>query len=72
MVMSANIQDREHHKFKETTGGDTSILWSPASNLELDLARKHITGQRSLFFFGENDAIGTTYEDVWPKRTSDR
>ena len=32
----------------------------------LALARRHISGQRAFFFFGENAAVGTSYEDIWP------
>ena len=34
--------------------------------IDLDLARKQITGQRAFFFFGFNNSVGTSYEDVWP------
>lgn len=34
---------------------------------DLELARRHtINRQRAFFFFGHNDAVGTTYEDIWP------
>lgn len=37
------------------------------SNIDLDLARKIITGQRAFFFFGFNNVFGTaTWEDVHP------
>ncbi len=34
--------------------------------IDLDLARKQITGQRAFFFFGFNNSVGTSYEDIWP------
>jgi len=37
-----------------------------AAEIDLDFARKHIPGGRSFFFFGHNDAVDQTYEDVWP------
>lgn len=33
---------------------------------DLDLARRLVTGQRAFFFFGHNDAVGTSYEDIHP------
>jgi hypothetical protein len=33
---------------------------------ELDIAREHVTGQRSFFFFGFNNAVGTSWEDIHP------
>ena len=38
----------------------------PITNIDLDLARKHIEGQRAFFFFGHNDEVGTSYEDIHP------
>ena len=35
----------------------------------LDFARKHIPGGRSFFFFGHNDSVGTSYEDISPIST---
>lgn len=32
----------------------------------LDISRKHITGQRLFFFFGLNEDIGTSWEDIVP------
>ena len=37
-----------------------------APDTRLALARMHVPGQRSFFFFGENAAVGTAYEDIWP------
>lgn len=43
-----------------------AILVRPITNIDLDLARKHIGGQRSDFFFGDNNALQNgTFEDVW-------
>jgi hypothetical protein len=38
---------------------------SPAS-FDLSVARQHITGQRSFFFFGFNEDLDTGWEDIWP------
>ena len=38
----------------------------PIVTYDLASARKHIPGQRAFFFFGHNDAVGTTWEDIWP------
>lgn len=38
----------------------------PGTSFDLDAARIHITGQRSFFFFGFNDAVGTSWEDIHP------
>jgi len=35
------------------------------AEIDLDFARKHIPGGRAFFFFGHNDSVGTSYEDVW-------
>jgi len=43
-----------------------AILARVVSNIDLDLARKLITGQRAFFFFGFNDAVGTSWEDIHP------
>jgi len=36
------------------------------AHIDLDFARKHIPGGRSFFFFGNNDTVGNTYEDIHP------
>jgi len=36
------------------------------AEIDLDFARKHIPGGRAFFFFGHNDDVGTSYEDIWP------
>jgi len=36
------------------------------ADIDLDFARKHIPGGRSFFFFGHNDEVGSTYEDIHP------
>jgi len=41
-------------------------LTRPVTNIDLDLARRNITGQRAFFFFGHNDGVGTSYEDIHP------
>ena len=33
---------------------------------DLEYARKHIGNDRSFFFFGHNDDVGTSYEDIHP------
>lgn len=40
-----------------------------ATEIDLDFARRHIPGGRSFFFFGHNDAVGTSYVDIWPGNT---
>ena len=37
-----------------------------ANPIDLDIAREHNTGQRSFFFFGFNQAVGTSWEDIHP------
>lgn len=39
------------------------------ADIDLDFARKHVPGGRSFFFFGHNDSVGTSYEDIWPGST---
>jgi len=36
------------------------------ADIDLDFARKHIPGGRAFFFFGHNDSVGTSYEDIHP------
>ena len=36
------------------------------TDIDLDFARKHIPGGRAFFFFGHNNLVGTSFEDVWP------
>ncbi len=55
------------------TAIDNSILTShevglvrQVSPVDLDLARKLITGQRAFFFFGHNNVVGTTWVDIHP------
>jgi len=36
------------------------------TDIDLDFARKHIPGGRAFFFFGHNDAVGTSFEDIHP------
>jgi len=36
------------------------------SEIDLDFARKHIPGGRAFFFFGHNDGVSTSFEDVHP------
>lgn len=42
------------------------ILFRPITSVELDLARQQITGQRTFFFFGFNDNVGTSWIDIHP------
>lgn len=44
---------------------DTTLV-RPVTAVELELAREHIGGQRSFFFFGHNEAVGTAHEDITP------
>jgi len=36
------------------------------ADIDLDFARKHIPGGRAFFFFGHNDAVDQSYEDIHP------
>lgn len=44
---------------------DVTLVRDP-THFDLDAARKHIAGQRSFFFFGFNDDVGTSWEDIHP------
>ena len=46
-----------------------NVLVRLSTDIDLDFARKHIEGGRAFFFFGNNDAVGTSFEDVWPGST---
>ena len=56
------------HQLSKTLAAETEAqVVRPGNSFDLDAARKHITGQRSFFFFGFNDAVGNAaFEDVWP------
>jgi hypothetical protein len=43
-----------------------ATLVRPGTDFDLDVARQHILGQRSFFFFGFNNAVGTSWEDIHP------
>ena len=45
------------------TSSDCTLV-RPVTNIDLDLARKNITGQRAFFFFGFNADIDNAWEDV--------
>ncbi len=48
-----------------TTTSDVALV-RPVTNIQLDLARRQITGQRTFFFFGfNNDIDAGVWEDVW-------
>lgn len=47
-------------------GAVDTILVRQGTNVDLDYARKHTPGGRAFFFFGFNDAVGTTFEDIHP------
>lgn len=45
---------------------DQATLIRQGNNPDLDMAREHVAGQRSFFFFGFNDNVGTSWEDIHP------
>ncbi len=63
----SKIIDTDGRPFTSTQYGTaTGLNVAPISSIELELARKHVPGQRAFFFFGGNDAVGTSFEDIWP------
>ena len=47
------------------TTSDVALI-RPVTNIQLDLARRQITGQRTFFFFGfNNDIDAGVWEDIW-------
>lgn len=55
------------HQLNETLPPDVeSIIVRPATNFDLDTARRHVTGQKTFFFFGFNEDVGTSWEDIHP------
>jgi len=38
----------------------------PVGSFDFEMARRQIKNSRSFFFFGENEAVGGSYEDIWP------
>ncbi|MDB4786192.1 hypothetical protein OAG36_00510 [bacterium] len=64
---SSNADILLAHQLDEILPLETeSIIVRPGTHFDLDVARQHITGQRSFFFFGFNNAVGTSWEDLWP------
>ena len=55
------------HQLNEILPAETeAVVTRPATGFDLSTARKHITGQRSFFFFGFNEGIASgTWEDIW-------
>jgi len=47
-------------------GTEDVTLVRDVTDFDLDAARKHIANQRAFFFFGHNDTVGTSYEDIHP------
>lgn len=48
-------------------GSEPVILTRPVQNFDLSSAREHISGQESLFFFGQLEDLTTgTFQDVFP------
>ena len=47
-------------------GTDDVVLVRDPTHFDLDVAREIVTGQRSFFFFGFNDSVGTGWEDIHP------
>ncbi len=45
---------------------DKCLLTRPVTEVNLDLARIHITGQRTFFLFGFNNNVGTSFVDIHP------
>ena len=55
------------HQLNETLSEEVEAqVVRPGTSFDLDVARIHITGQRSFFFFGFNSAVGTSWEDIHP------
>lgn len=47
-------------------GTEDVLLTRDATNFNLDVARRHVAGQRAFFFFGFNNDVGSTSEDIHP------
>lgn len=54
-------------RLDQTIQGNVDVqLVRDATEFDLDAARRHISGQRSFFFFGFNGAVGASWEDIHP------
>ena len=47
-------------------GSVDAMIVIQGTDVDLDYARKHMPGGRAFFFFGHNDSVDTSYEDIWP------
>lgn len=67
-TMFSNARPMELANTVEGTVGLTNTvqLTREINPADLGLARKLVTGQRAFFFFGFNNAVGTSWEDVHP------
>ena len=55
------------HQVGEILPAETeTVVVRPVTSFDLDTARQHITGQKSFFFFGFNNAVGTSWVDIHP------
>ncbi len=55
-----------HHHFQEVIPPEQHVnINRNITSVDLDLARRLITGQRAFFFFGFNDEVDAAWEDVW-------
>lgn len=55
------------HQLGEILAAETEAqIVRSAASFDLDTARIHILGQRAFFFFGFNDSVGTSWEDIHP------
>ncbi len=50
-------------------GSVDSVLVRQGTDIDLDYARRHVAGGRAFFFFGFNNAVGTSFEDIWAGST---
>ena len=55
------------HQVGEILPAETeTVVVRPVTSFDLDTARQNITGQKSFFFFGFNNAVGTSWVDIHP------
>lgn len=80
VIATDDVSGAQYQRVKLDVGADgvstPAVAYLPVrqtTNIDLDYARRQVSGARSFFFFGINDLVGTadavTWTDIWPANT---